>query len=252
MPTAALQRVTLEERPDLRDAAEVHCSAGWPEFLLHDAVVNQNWSGLYEQCPQFQFALLAPGTGEMIVVGNSIPLGYDGPLSELSDDGVRWALQSGFADLAAGRAPRLQCALQIVIKATWQGKGIAATAIEEMQHLGAAHGLDTLVAPVRPNLKHRYPLMPIESYIGWKRADGLPFDPWMRVHSRLGARVFRVCPRSLYITGPILQWEQWTGMRFPDSGSYIVPGALAPVDIDRDADWGRYVEPNVWMVHGPP
>ena len=38
-------------------------------------------------------------------------------------------------------------------------------------------------------------------------------------------------------------------MRFPESGMYIVPGALVPVEIDHDANQGTYVEPNVWMRH---
>jgi len=38
-------------------------------------------------------------------------------------------------------------------------------------------------------------------------------------------------------------------MRFPDSGPYVVPGALQPVRIDREADEGRYEDPNVWMRH---
>jgi hypothetical protein len=28
-----------------------------------------------------------------------------------------------------------------------------------------------------------------------------------------------------------------------------VAGALIPVTIDREADFGLYVEPNVWMLH---
>ena len=38
-------------------------------------------------------------------------------------------------------------------------------------------------------------------------------------------------------------------MRFPVSGRYVVPGALVPITIDRRRDRGRYVEPNVWMLH---
>jgi hypothetical protein len=34
-----------------------------------------------------------------------------------------------------------------------------------------------------------------------------------------------------------------------ESDDYIVPGALVPVQIDRERDEGRYVEPNVWMRH---
>jgi hypothetical protein len=38
----------------------------------------------------------------------------------------------------------------------------------------------------------------------------------------------------------------------PESGTYVVPGALVPIEIDRERDEGVYVEPNVWMVHSPP
>ena len=38
-------------------------------------------------------------------------------------------------------------------------------------------------------------------------------------------------------------------MKFPQTGDYVVPGALVPVQIDRERDQGIYVEPNVWMVH---
>lgn len=51
------------------------------------------------------------------------------------------------------------------------------------------------------------------------------------------------------IKGTIAEWESWTGMKFPDSGDYIVPGTLVPVRIDRNNDTGLYIEPNVWMHH---
>lgn len=38
-------------------------------------------------------------------------------------------------------------------------------------------------------------------------------------------------------------------MPFPQSGRCVVPGALVPMDIDREAGRGLYLEPNVWMVH---
>ena len=49
-----------------------------------------------------------------------------------------------------------------------------------------AHGLDALIAPVRPTWKERYPLTPIERYVLWRREDGLPYDPWLRTHERVG------------------------------------------------------------------
>jgi hypothetical protein len=89
----------------------------------------------------------------------------------------------------------------------------------------------------------------IERYIHWTRTDGAPFDPWLRTHWRLGASILAVVPLGMLVTGTISEWEQWTGMAFPESGQYVVPGALAPVHIDRERDLGRYEEPNVWMCH---
>jgi hypothetical protein len=75
------------------------------------------------------------------------------------------------------------------------------------------------------------------------------FDPWLRVHTRLGGRLGPVLPRSLRITGTVTDWEAWTQMRFPETGDYVFPAGLALVHIDRDRDTGRYWEPNVWLVH---
>jgi hypothetical protein len=121
--------------------------------------------------------------------------------------------------------------------------------IRAMATLARRHGLRALVAPVRPTLKHRYPLMPMERYVRWRRPDRALFDPWLRVHCELGARVLGVARRSMVVTGRVDEWERWTQMRFPETGRYVVPGALAPILIDRRRDRGRYVEPNVWMRH---
>jgi hypothetical protein len=118
-----------------------------------------------------------------------------------------------------------------------------------MRELAVRHGLRGLIAPVRPNWKERYPLVPIEDYASWRRSDGLLFDPWMRVHERAGATVLRPEPRSMRITGSVGEWEEWTQMAFPQSGDYWFPAGLSTVTIDREADSGRYWEPNVWMLH---
>jgi hypothetical protein len=102
---------------------------------------------------------------------------------------------------------------------------------------------------VRPTLKERYPLVDADRYARWVRDDGLPFDPWLRVHARADAKLVGVCPSSMRIPGTVAEWEEWAAMAFPDSGDYVVPGALTTVRIDRGADLGLYVEANVWMHH---
>ena len=93
--------------------------------------------------------------------------------------------------------------------------------------------------------------MPIERYMTWRRHDGLPFDPWLRLHERLGGQMLTPCPGSVRITGTVAEWESWAGMAFPESGEYVVPGALSLVRIDRERDVGEHIEPNVWVRHDP-
>jgi hypothetical protein len=85
--------------------------------------------------------------------------------------------------------------------------------------------------------------------VTWTRENGEPFDPWLRVHVRRGATIARPIPHSMRITGSVAEWEEWTGMRFPDDGEFTFPAGLAPVEIDHRRDLGFYWEPNVWIVH---
>ena len=153
------------------------------------------------------------------------------------------------ADLQAGRPSTALAALSVTVRDSHRGRGLSRTVLAALRALAADAGLADLVAPVRPAMKHRYPLIPMEQYLTWTRPDGRPFDPWLGVHLGLGAEIVKVCPASMVITAPVAQWERWTGLRLPGSGRYVVPDALVPVEVDVDRDEGRYQEPNVWVRH---
>lgn len=115
--------------------------------------------------------------------------------------------------------------------------------------MAAEHGFGA-VMPLRPVCRERYPLVPIERYLlDLDPRRCLPFDPWLRLHVRLGASILTGAPHSLRITAPVADWEARTGMVFPESGDYVFPHGLALVSIDREADRGTYFEPNVWVCH---
>jgi hypothetical protein len=207
----------------------------WPEIVFHDAVSNEYWGRLYEERPAFQFALVEDG--RVLAEGNSIPVAG-------LPRGWRDAFPNGFG----GDEPDRLCALAILIDPYAHGRGLSRPMLEHMRGLAHVRGWE-LVAPVRPTLKHRYPLTPIERYVEWRRGDGLPFDPWLRAHERLGAELVGVAPDSLVVEATVAELEEWCGLAFPESGSYVVDGALVPVEIDRERDRGSYREPNVWMRH---
>ncbi len=224
----------VETTPDLRERASYAAlREAWPRFLLHDEVSNANWHRLFDEFGELQFS--------MVDGGDVVAEGCSSPVSGLPDGWRDAFLSDGVPD-------RL-CAIQVLVSRARQHEGIAHAMLEHMRGLASARGW-TLWAPVRPTWKERYPLTSIERYATWRRPDGLLYDPWLRAHERLGAEVVSTADGAMKITGQIADWESWTGMAFPDSGPYVVPGALVPVEIDVDADSGLYVEPCVWMRHG--
>jgi GNAT superfamily N-acetyltransferase len=241
--------VTLAEQPTLRAAMGDHNVAVWPEFMLKDPVAARDWDHLFDDWPAFQACLLDPD-GALVAAYNSAPIYWDG-----TDDGLPTGWDDQFersvADLAAGRAPNTLGAIQIVVAPGHQGRGLAGRTLEEMRATGRRYGLGSLIACVRPTDKARYPLMSIDDYTSWRRADGLPADPWVRIHVRAGGRIVRPSPSSMTITGTIDQWRSWTGLGFPVSGPYLVPFATNPVEVDLAADLGTYHDANIWIVHDP-
>ena len=241
--------ITGAEQPDLVKQANQRIGAEWPEFMLHDPV-SDGFVELYEKFPEYQFVLVDRETEEVVSIANSIPLRFDSDPDDLPDDGWDWAMTQGLGDLAHNRQCNLQSALQVVVFGDRRGRSISGQSVRAMKEIGRRHGLKGMIAPVRPSQKCDYPLTPINSYVKWTAPDGeLPFDAWLRVHARSGARIIKPCPTAMRIEGTIAEWESWTKMRFPDSGDYIVPGALVPVKIDVENDRGLYIEPNVWVYH---
>src|SRR5207244_11272726 len=128
------------------------------------------------------------------------------------------------------------CAMATEGPSPHRGTGLSRMVLSALRDKARIRGLDQMIAPARPTLKHRYPLTSIQSYVRWKRSDGTPFDPWIRTHWRLGAELLTTEPCAMTITGTASEWEEWTGMAFPETGDYIVLGAVAPVAMARERD----------------
>jgi GNAT superfamily N-acetyltransferase len=209
-----METVTVAERPDLADRAWERTRDVLPEYNMHGDVLNSYWGRLTEEQPEFQFHLVGDGD-EILARARSIPVRWDGRIEDLPP-GIDGAIARGFDEGGAN----VLCALVIMVPRDLQRRGLSALAVRAMLELARRHGLTALIAPVRPSWKEHYPLVPIERYAAWRRADGLFFDPWMRVHERLGAIVLKPEPQSLRITGTVAEWDEWTGMAFPESADY--------------------------------
>lgn len=236
---------TLAERPTLEGESRRLYEEGWPNYLQATEASRRGWHNVYSTFAHHQ-VLLCEGE-RLVAVGYLVPLTWDGTMAGLP---AGWDAALAQSVRGYGREePTALVALAAFVDRTAQGRGASLELLRRMAAHTAALGLESLFVPVRPTLKHLYPLTPMERYIAWQTEEGMPFDPWLRTHWRLGGEVLAIAPRSKVATGSVAEWEAWTGMRFPDSGPYIVPTALAPVEIDHERDEGRYTEPNVWVLH---
>jgi hypothetical protein len=234
---------TADARPDLWGEAEIAFRDIWPEYNHHGDVSGQYFGALIPRHAHLQVLVCNADTERIVARGRTIPFTWDGTLADLPA-GID-AL--GLRALEEPGPPTALSALAAEVAADQQGRGISSLVVGAMADVARSAGLESLVAPVRPSWKDRHPLIPIEEYATWVREDGLPFDPWMRVHVRRGAITLRPEPRSLQITGSAAEWESWTRMEFPADGQYVFPGGLAPLTV-RDGV-GQYWEPNIWMLH---
>lgn len=238
---------TAAERPDLW-ARGIPSEAVWPEYNLHGETLNRWWAHLDEDFADYQFVLYGAANDEVVAEGHTAPMSWNGS-DDVLPDGVDSAIEGIFRQHRNREPVNTLCALAAESPREGRARGLAVQLLNAMRAIAERQGLTHFVAPVRPSWKDRYPLAPIERYVRWRRADGQLFDPWMRAHERLGARVGPSLPKSLRITGTVDEWETWTSMAFPESGDYVFPEGLAPVHIDRSQNLGSYWEPNVWMIH---
>jgi len=240
---------THNQRPELEPLLSTFGKV-WPEFIFHDEIARTYAHHIFTTFAHLNL-YLCDEHDELVAAGYGAPIVWDGSLETLPA-GWDAALVQAVRDDEAQRSPTTFCALAAMVKQNYHGRGLSQYVLRAMKSAALQAKLVSMVAPVRPTLKSLYPLTSIERYILWKQADGSPFDPWLRVHWKEGGEIVKTAPQSMTIRGKVAEWEQWTNMRFPESGEYVVPSALQPVSIDCEQDEGIYMEPNVWMQHRLP
>ena len=232
-----------------RESALELARRSWPEFMWHDEVAIENWHEFYDRFGKYQSIMIDEAEGEVVAMGHSLPFRWDHDLADLPEEGWDWVIQQAVADDRNGAQPNLLAAVFVGVREEYKNRGLSRMILLSFRPTAKQYGFANLVIPVRPNEKPIYPLISMEDYIQWKNETGMPFDAWLRIQVRAGGKFIKVCNRSKIVRGTRAEWETWTAMKFPQSGSYIVPGALCPMEMDIDLDEGVYVEPNVWVQH---
>ena len=241
-----LDIATAAERPDRRPLWS-DLAGLWPRFMTHDETSDFFYGYEFDHYPQFQLLAVDTDTGEAVAKAYSVPLSFTGTIADgLPEHGWDWAVRQATHDRLRGTTPTIVSALEIMVRPDLRGRGLSARMLAAMRTNAAAHGFTDLIAPVRPTGAQG---KPIDTYAYARRPDGLPVDPWLRVHVRAGGQIVNVAHASMVMVGTLADWRGWTGLPFDTSGPVIVPEALAPVHCDVAGDQAVYVEPNVWVQH---
>src|SRR5260221_248413 len=145
-------------------------------------------------------------SGTVAATGRAVAFTLDLPgRGALPDGGLDRAMVWAFSDRLVGRAPDIASAVEIAVGQEHRGGGLSHRMLAALRDAVRDAGLTRLVAPVRPNGKHRYPALPMAKYITMVRADGLPADPWLRVHVRAGGKIRQVAAASMVMAGSLAQ-----------------------------------------------
>jgi len=246
MTDVIIQR--LCDRPDLIDRL-YEIDSSWPEFMSMDPVMNAFFGRVAGTFPHL-CAVATEASGAIVATARALAFALDVPgRGALPDGGLDRVTIWAFDDLLADRPPDIASAVEILIGQARRGTGLSHRMVAALRDAARDAGFTRLVAPVRPTAKHRYPNLPMANYIAMVHDEGLPADPWLRVHARAGGRITQIAPASMVMAGSLAQWRQWTGLPFDRTGDVIVPEALVPVRCDAEHDHAVYVEPNVWVEH---
>jgi hypothetical protein len=188
-----------------------------------------------------------------------------------------------FTDPARTRTerPNALSAISITVTREHRSKGLAEVIIGAMKRSAIKENLEMMVVPLRPTRKSEFPTVAMDDYITWPAASisascskekkvnpNLPYDPWLRKHLQLGAKVAKVASCSMRVEGSVAEWQNWTGLDFRrivdskqampfriEHGSsrqcikVIFPGGLVPLLYYVEEQWCVYIEPNVWLYH---
>ena len=243
----SLESLTARDRPPQELAALF--AGGWPAFIQADELAAQHLPAVRAYFSDLELVLLQGGA--LVAAGWGVPLAWDGTVAGLPhgySDALARAVTGHDHGVVANTL--VICAVQVRPDAV--RAGLAVALLRGLIAAAAAAGLEHAVAPLRPTAKHRYPLTPIEDYAAWTRADGQAFDPWLRTHQRMGARVVGTGAASQVFTGTVQQWQDWSGLALRGDGAYVIPDALSPLIVDQTKDRGTCVEPAIWVQHRGP
>lgn len=219
----------------------------FPQIVRSSQVIANHWASVEKYFSEYQLFLINDHE-DVVAFINSIPFYWDRNLDLLPREGWDWMLIKGVEDFEKNILPNSLGGLQIIVAKDYLGQGYSKVILDKAKEVVRRMGFDNFVIPIRPTFKSRHPNMAMSDYIEYQE-DGRIYDPWIRTHLKGGAQILKICDRAMHVYGDINFWENIMKNPIEATGNYIVDGALNPVYMDVDKDYGEYYEDNLWISY---
>jgi len=241
--------ILFSQNPALKNLIKEKLKDSWYEFMRHDEVASRYREYRDKEFSDYQF-FVVDSSENVVAICKSIPSYWDGTEKSLPE-GYDMALEYAISNYKAKGKSNWNALLgtSVHVFEEYRNMGLSSFCLNVMKDICRKKNFQNLIIPVRPVLKHKFPLIEIEDYVKWRNSDGRVFDPWLRTHLNIGGRIIGIAKKSMVIKSSIDNWSKWTKMQFPSTGSYIVEGALSPIEINCEENVGVYHDPNIWVVH---
>lgn len=235
---------SLQSRPDLREASFYLDEISFPAFLA-DSRTSTAFDYIADNYPQTVLLLCENDT--VLATCFACPICL--PDNQLPDHG--WEGAIGIA--LAGGTPSALFAFSISVAASARGMGLGGQIVECLKIKAKELGVSRVITPVRPTGINKYPRLTVEEYshlVDDRTSESV--DAWIRTLQRHGGRVAGIGTDSHVIKmddgdwPSVVQWEEWTSMKFPQDGEYEIPGGCAKLKIHDGV--GEYHEDCIWVT----
>lgn len=226
---------------------EIAVSKAFPSVISESAVIKTNWPLLEKYFPEYQFFLIS-NEGDLIGFMNTVPFHFNKSEAELPEDGWDWMLSNGIEVFQNKQLPNFLGGLQVIVRSKYQNLGYSKIILKHAKQFLKTSALTKLLIPIRPTKKHEFPKMSMFDYLDLKQQNEV-YDPWIRTNLKSGAQIIKICEKSMTIKGDVEFWENLFNKRIETSGNYLLQGALSPISINVDKNFGQYIEPNIWIKY---
>ena len=217
----------------------------FPAFLNEEPTWQRTQDDILTVFDKYHFFVLDEETDKAAAVSVNVPLAWDGESGSLP--GYNELLELCLKQNQEGQKPSALVGILGAVSPDFRGQGVSELFNDGAAQLLQRYGIGSYLSPVRPSNKQLYPNYTMEEFLSWRTADGGLVDPWLNHFKGMGATDLGIAHDAITLSAPIAQWTEWTGMQFPVTGEYVIPGGHRMLQVDVDTGIAKYGEDHLWF-----